>query len=586
MLFRRAYKIRDWAHRDELSRAIMLDPKAQHQIFLDVTTSIEDIERWRYVASEDEHLEFKRAERSYDFEKVLDYCVALANERGGKLVLGITNNVPRHVVGTTAFSNAQDLREKLFNALHRRIEVEEVAHPDGRILVLHVPSRPVGLPLERDGRYLMRVGENLVSMTPDSIQRILAEAQPDYTAEVASAADLGSLLESSAIEQFRSRWIQKSRTAAIGALSSEQLLRDAGLITNQGVTLAALILLGSKEAVSRSLPQSEVVFEYRSSETSTAYQQRLEFRQGFLGFQDELWTTINLRNDRQSYQDGLFRLDIPTFDETVVREAILNAVSHRDYRLGGSVFIRQYPRRLEIVSPGGFPPGITAENVLDRQVPRNRKLAEAFQLCGLVERSGQGMNRMFEESIKQGKQIPDFNGTDAYQVSVSLRGEVQHPAFVRFLEKLGKERVESFSTQDFLVLDYVHRAESVPEPLLGRVSRLLDVGAIERAGRRKLLLSRAMYGAMGQRGVYTRRKGLDHKTQKELLLQHLRENARDGSPLSELMQVLPQVGDRKVQTLLGELRSEGRVEVRGTRRWARWYLAQPKQASSEPDQMV
>jgi ATP-dependent DNA helicase RecG len=374
--------------------------------------ALTDLDRWLRAPREDEHLEFKEAKRTFDFDKVLDYCVALANEGGGTLVLGVSNLPPRRVVGTEAFGDVQDVREKIFNALRRRIEVEAVAHADGRVLVFHVPGRPVGMPLERNGRYLMRVGENLVAMSPDQIQRILAEAQPDYTAELVPDADMGAL-DLRAVESFRGRWIRRSRNGSLATLTPEQLLADAGLIVDGTLTLAALILFGTRHAVTRHLPQSEVIFEYRSSDGSTAHQQRLEFRQGFFAFYDELWATINLRNDRQSYQDGLFRPEIPTFDETVVREAVLNAVSHRDYRLGNSVFVRQYPRRLEIVSPGGFPPGITPENVIDRQMPRNRKVAEALQLCGLVERSGQGMNRMYEESIKQGKPTPDFSGTDA-----------------------------------------------------------------------------------------------------------------------------------------------------------------------------
>ena len=76
---------------------------------------------------------------------------------------------------------------------------------------------------------------------------------------------------------------------------------------------------------------------------------------------------------------------------------LLNAVSHRDYRHPGSVFVRQFPRHIEIVSPGGFPPGITPENILDHQFPRNRRIAETFARCGLVERSGQGADRIVEE---------------------------------------------------------------------------------------------------------------------------------------------------------------------------------------------
>lgn len=536
-------------------------------------TTIEQFGRWLRVPAENEHLEFKRAERNFDFERILEYSVALANERGGKLVLGVTDSPPRQVLGTGAFQSVQDIQEKLFSALRFRVEVEEFAHSAGRVLIFHVPSRPIGMPLERKGRYLMRVGEQLHPMSPDQLQRILAEAQPDFTAEPLNAMELDGL-DIAAIASFRTRWARRSNNPRLPQLAIDQLLSDAGLIVDGRVTIAALILLGTEEASRKHLPQSEVVFEYRSSDAAIPFQQRLEFRKGFFAFYDDLWNAINLRNDRQSYQDGLFRLEIPTFDETVVREAILNGVSHRDYRLGGSVFIRQYPRRLEIVSPGGFPPGITAANVLDRQVPRNRKVAEALQLCGLVERSGQGMNRMFEQSIKQGKRVPDFAGTDAFQVRVDIKGEVQQPAFVRYLEKLGRERVESFVTQDFLVLDHVHRGESLPDVLKTRVDRLADVGAIERVGR-KLILSRALYADLGQPGVYTRRKGLDHETQKELLLTHLRASAVEGSPLAELVQVLPQLGDRKVQLLLGELRAEGRVGLQGQRRWARWYSLVP-----------
>lgn len=546
-----------------------------------MSTTIEEFGRWLRVPAENEHLEFKRAERTFDFEVTLEYAVALANERGGKLILGVTDSLPRQVLGTQAFQNVQDARERLFNTLRVRVEVEELQHPDGRVLIFHVPSRPIGMPLERKGRYLMRVGEQLHPMSPDQLQRILAEAQPDYTAELL-AIMRSEDLDHEAVTSFRTHWTRRSSNPHLPQLSDDQLLADAGLVVEGRLTVAGLVLLGSEQAMRNHLPQAEVVFEHRSSDAAISYQQRIEFRSGFLSFYDQLWKAINLRNDRQSYQDGLFRLEIATFDETVVREAILNAISHRDYRLGGSVFVRQYPRRLEIVSPGGFPPGITEANVLDRQVPRNRKVAEALQLCGLVERSGQGMNRMFEESIKQGKRVPDFVGTDAFQVRVEIKGEVQQPAFVRYLEKLGRERVESFITQDFLVLDHVHRGEPLPEGLRIRVARLTDVGAIERVGR-KLILSRALYADLGQRGVYTRRKGLDHETQKELLLTHLRASARDGSPLAELVQVLPQLGDRKVQALLGELRTEGRVELRGKRRWALWYPLASGSATESKD---
>ena len=179
---------------------------------------------------------------------------------------------------------------------------------------------------------------------------------PDYTAEVCPKATMDDL-DPSAIEDLRNRWIKKSKNEKLHSLSAEQLLCDAELVVSEGITYAALVLCGKKEALGRLLAQAEVIFEYRSSDVSGPAQHREEFRQGFFSFYDDLWKLINLRNDKQHFQDGLFIWDIPTFNESAVREAILNAISHRDYRMAGSVFIRQFPRRLEIVSPGGFPPG-------------------------------------------------------------------------------------------------------------------------------------------------------------------------------------------------------------------------------------
>lgn len=142
------------------------------------------------------------------------------------------------------------------------------------------------------------------------------------------------------------------------------MLADAGVVQDGAISYAALILFGTHRALSRHLAQAEVIFEYRSTEAAGPAQDRHEYRQGFFSFYDALWERINLRNDLQHYQEGLFVHPIATFSESSVREAILNAVSHRDYQHGGSVFIRQYARRLEIDSPGGLPTGITLDNIV------------------------------------------------------------------------------------------------------------------------------------------------------------------------------------------------------------------------------
>jgi hypothetical protein len=142
---------------------------------LSTKTTPQQIDAWRGARSETEHLEFKEARTQYDFHKLLAYCVAIANERGGRLLLGIMNRPPRPVVGTNAFLNIEATKTDILNKLRFRVDIEEITHPDGRVLVFHIPSRPIGHPYELDGSYYMRSGESVVAMTPDQIKQILKE---------------------------------------------------------------------------------------------------------------------------------------------------------------------------------------------------------------------------------------------------------------------------------------------------------------------------------------------------------------------------------------------------------------------------
>ena len=150
---------------------------------------------------------------------------------------------------------------------------------------------------------------------------------------------------------------------------------------------------------------------------------------------------------------------------------------------------------------------------------------------------------------------------------------------MRFMERLGEEKLRSFSTYDFLTLDYLQREQALPDHLKTRLAGLIAAGAVESVGRgrgARYILSRSLHAALGSRGVYTRKKGLDRETNKALLEQHLRGQGELGSPLSELRQVLPSESEGGVQRLLAELRDEGRVALLGQRRWARWLVVTAK----------
>jgi ATP-dependent DNA helicase RecG len=529
---------------------------------------LETLGQWLAATSETEHLEFKEARTQFDTEKLVSYCAALANECGGHLVLGVTNQRPRRVVGTKAFGNLEHTKMVLLDRLRLRIDVAELAHSDGRVLVFTAPSRPIGMPIGVGGTYLMRAGESLVAMPPNHLQSIFAEGVPDFSASICKSATIDDL-SPEAIEKFRALW--HARQPRRESQTPQQALEDAELLDDGAVTYAALVLVGKARSISRYLANVEIIFEYRADEGSIAYSQRENLRDAFLLIDDQLWRLINLRNTVYSLVDGLFRRDIPTFNERAVREAVLNAVCHRDYRLQGSIFIKQWPSRVEITSPGGFPPGITVENILSRQAPRNRRLAEAFGRCGLVERSGQGADLLFETAVREGKMPLDYRGSDDYQVRLTLHGHVQDEGFLRFLERVARDANRSLSIGELRVLDAIRHERPIPEEELEQVAGLIDLGVIERAGRRRLVLSRRYHQLIGRPGAHTRRVGLDRETNKALLMKHLR--AQPGAPLADLCEVLPNLSTDQVRSLLRELKADGYTRSEGMTRAGKWYLS-------------
>jgi len=276
-------------------------------------------------ANEGERYQFKEWKTKDDLREAARICCALANCGGGKLVLGVTDRRPRKVVGSSAFPQPERTRVDLMNKLRVHIDFYIYKHENGRVLVFDVASRPIGLPVQADGGAWWYQGDSLILMPEDIRRSIYAEIEYDFSAEICSGAAIDDL-DDDAIESFRKTWIENSGNTRIATLSKEQLLRDCNAITDKGVTYAALVLFGKRMALLEQLPHAEIRFEYRSSEAAGPAAQREDFLCGFFNSFDRIWNLVNLRNDQQHYQNGFFVHPVSTFNEKVVREAILNAL--------------------------------------------------------------------------------------------------------------------------------------------------------------------------------------------------------------------------------------------------------------------
>ena len=532
-------------------------------------TSIEEFEKW--LANPEAHnLEFKAARSSFDSNNDLPkYCAGIANSGGGKLILGVDDE--RQVVGSQAFqNNTNSLSQDLFQQIAHHVEVEELLRPQGRVVIFQIPQRRIGIPVSFKGRYLMRRGSSLVEMDQQTLRSILNEVEPDFSAQVVPELKFKDL-DARALETLRSRWATKANRPEFNSIPLQQVLQDLELSDGEELTYAAVILVGSGKALSRHLACAEIIFEWRSNKDQVHYDARKTWREPYLLTNDEIVSEVEARNYRFPLQEGMFQRDIYAFDEKSIREAVNNAVAHRDYQLNPSTFIKVSPEGFFIQSPGGFPHGVTPENILSTTNPRNRRLAETMNKIGFVERAGQGLDDIFRKTISAGKGIPIIRADGHFWVNLYIPAQVRDMQFLKFIERIIAEKQLLLSVEELIALDVIRCGGKLSAVFK---DKFLQYGLVERVGTKgrgvSYVLSHAFYVATNQRGEYTRRTGLDREEQKQLILKHLKKNG--SGAMHEFMQILPQLSRDSIATLMRGLKQQEQVVFEGTKKWGVWKI--------------
>ncbi|NCC53195.1 MAG: MloB [Spartobacteria bacterium] len=374
-----------------------------------MSTSPEQIDIWRSAATETQNLEFKEAKAQFDNRKLYKYCVALANEGGGNLLLGIGDKPPRPVVGTAAFNNPVAMSEKLFEAVGFRVDIEEVAHPDGRVLVFHVPPRPRGTAYHLDGAYLMRSGESLVPMSEDQLRRIFAEGAPDWleqpSKEKLTAQDVVALLDTQSFFDLLDLPYPADRAGVLSRLAQERLIDE----TARGYSIRRLgaILLAKRlddfPDISRKAPR--VVVYSGVSKVETRLDQPGE--KGYaVGFQGLIEFVMGQLPQNEVIENAL-RKEVRLLPEITIRELVANALIHQDFTLTGmSVMIEIYADRVEISSPGE--PLVPVERFIDGYQSRNERLADLMRRFAICEEKSSGIDKVIQAVETYQLPAPDF----------------------------------------------------------------------------------------------------------------------------------------------------------------------------------
>lgn len=421
----------------------------------------------------EDHVEFKEAKRDFNFNGgshvdpkerrhcVLGYVAALANEKGGRLIFGMKDKQPHEVVGSSfAEGKIGALEDAIYERMQIRVRIDEEYEPSAdvvdrkRVIIFNVPSRPIGKLMKFEGVPLMRTGESLREMSDEEMYKILSEQEPDFSATECKGLTMSDL-DPKAIEVMKQKYAEKNENPGFASVSDEQALSDLDLLVDGRLNYAALVLLGKSKAIKKYMPQNNVVIEYRNDPASIQYDDRIEIQQPLFLAVENIWAYINqpTLNPQVHISENAYIFDIKLFNKETIREAVLNAVAHRSMVVQNDVVIKQSPSELTISNAGGFPIGVDKSNVLTvNSTPRSKRLAEVLQKTGLVEKSGQGVDKMFTNCIMEAKPLPDFSATDNYQVSLKFRTEIRDIPFLVYIRQEQAKRPKNHKLNVFQLM--------------------------------------------------------------------------------------------------------------------------------------
>ena len=371
-------------------------------------------------------VEFKSDKKKLPDGDIVDAVVAFANTLGGVLYLGVEDNGtvsglhPDHRDYTRL---AAFIANKTVPPVSVRVELLEETLPYLAIYVPKCRSIVASSSGKIQRRRLKADGtpEN-VPMYPFEINTRLSELSLlDFSAQPVPGAKYEDL---DGLERERLRRIIRAYNGEqyLLELPDDELDKALQLVVTIGEqlipTYTGMLLLGRVEKLRQYMPTAESCFLMLNG---TEVQTNETFYLPLLAAIERILEFINARNPEQEMELGMFRISIPEFDKRAVREAVVNAFSHRDYTRLGRVIIRLDQEGLTVTSPGGFIEGVTVENILSVEpLGRNPVLADSLKRIGLAERSGRGVDRIYEGSLRYGRDLPDYSETTSTKVSLFI----------------------------------------------------------------------------------------------------------------------------------------------------------------------
>lgn len=532
-------------------------------------------------------VEFKSDRARLPDRELVEAVVCLANAEGGELWLGVeddgrpTGLHPEHqlltgLAGMVAARTSPSLA----------VQVEAVDVGGVTVARIAVPKAP-GEVATHAGVYLRRrlkhdgTPECAPMLPHERISRASSFGLVDVSAQPVAGATLADLdpLER---ERLRQSVQQYGGDRVLLELDDEALDGALGFTARQAdgrrlPTLTGLLLIGREQSLRDLVPTHEFAFQVLARE-AVAFN---EFRRfPLLKALDWLETNFRPYNPEREIQVGLFRVPVPKVDMGAFREAVANALVHRDYHRLAAVHVRLDDDGLTVSNPGGLVDGVTLDNLLTTEPrPRNRALADAMKRIGVVERSGRGVDTIYRGMLRFGRPQPDYRRTSAHSVVVQLSTEEADPAFLRLVVEEEGRRGGALPIDSLIALSALRGTKRLTAEELARLIQrdvlpakrtleaLVEAGLVQAHGNtprtRSFTLAAALYGsARADKAAYTRQVGLSVLEHEQMVLKFVLQHGRiRRGDVVELCRL----NDEQAKALLRKLTGAGRLKQHGAR---------------------
>lgn len=531
-------------------------------------------------------VEFKSDRKRLPDGELVEAVVCLANTEGGELWLGVeddgtaTGLHPDHQLlvglpGLVAARTSPSVAVQVESVQVGGVRVARITVPKGQTEVATSSGVYLRRRLRHDGR------PECAPMLPhDRSSRrghlglVDASAQPVDGATLAEFDPLQRERLRQAVQKYGGDRVllELDDEALDGALGFTARQPDGRRVP----TLCGLLVIGREEALRQRVPTHELAFQVLA-EQAVRFN---EFRNFPLLHAIE-WLETNFLpyNPEDELQVGLFRVPVPKVDMGAFREAVANALIHRDYHRLGAVHVRLENDALVVSNPGGLVDGVTVDTLLTTEPrPRNRVLADAMKRIGVVERSGRGVDKIYRGLLKFGRPAPDYSRTNADSVIVRLGTDAADLDFRRLVVEEESRIGTELPIDSLIALAVLRELKRVTaDELAGRIQRdaisakrtleaLTEAGLVEAHGNtrgRSYTASVAVYRGTGDKAGYTRQAGFTTLQNEQMVLNFVRQHGQ--IKRAEVMELCRLSADQ-AKKLLGRLRDEQRLTKHGSHR--------------------